>query len=106
MMKQHHRLRTPKLALTLALGTTILAGPELPAAQALEDRIESYLEPYLQTGNFSGSVLVGREGEVLFSRSYGHASLDGQVPNTPQTSFHLASVSRVITSIGIMLLEQ
>ena len=71
---------------------------------SLEAKVDGYLKPYLETGNFSGSVLIGREGELLLSKGYGLANLEGRVPNGPQTVYHLASVSRIFTSAAVVLL--
>ena len=68
--------------------------------------VDSYLQPYLDTGNFSGSILVAREGEIIFSKGYGFANVEERTPNEPSTSFYLASTSRIFTSAAIMLLEQ
>ncbi|MDX1394306.1 MAG: serine hydrolase [Gemmatimonadota bacterium] len=87
--------------LALAISTAAPVG-----AQTLEGRIDAYLEPYLSTGNLSGSVLVARGGEILYSKGFGYANRETSVENSPGTGFHLASVSRVITSIATMLLDQ
>jgi len=76
------------------------------SAQTLESEIGKYLQPYLETGNFSGSILIGREGEVIFSKGYGMANVKRGDANNPNTVFHLASVSRVITSVAILVMEQ
>jgi CubicO group peptidase (beta-lactamase class C family) len=73
---------------------------------SLESRVDAHLSPYLETGNFSGSVFVAREGEVLLSKSYGMADRSSGTPNGPQTSYYLASTSRIFTSAAILLLEQ
>ena len=36
--------------------------------------IDSYLNPYVQGGNFAGNVLVERNGRVIFERAYGFAN--------------------------------
>ena len=55
--------------------------------------------------DFSGSILLARDGKVLVSRGYGLANREHNVPNTPQTKFRLASVSKQFVAAGIMLLE-
>lgn len=75
-------------------------------SESLETKVDRLLEPYLGTGNFSGSILVGRDGKVLLAKGWGLANVEHRVPNTPETVFHLASVSRVFTSTAILLLEQ
>lgn len=92
------------LGLVAALGWAETAPGS--ATRSLETEVDQLLEPYLTTGNFSGSILVGSKGEVLLAKGYGFANVEHRVPNTPQTVFHLASVSRVFTSTAILLLEQ
>jgi CubicO group peptidase (beta-lactamase class C family) len=50
-------------------------------------------------------VLVARRGTILLSKGYGWASKEGRVPNTPQTRFRLASVSKQFTALAIMKLQ-
>ena len=76
------------------------------AAPSQEDQVDAYLKPYLDTGNFSGSILVARKGEIVFSKGYGFADIADQTPNGPHTSYYLASTSRIFTSAAILLLEQ
>lgn len=103
------------ISLISSLGLTLLAAlgilPATPAwaevtPSPLERAVDGYLQPYLESGNFSGSVLIGRGGKILLSKAYGEASLEHGVPNTPRTVFHLASVSRIFTAAAILLLEQ
>ena len=50
------------------------------------------------------SVAVGKEGQVAFSRCYGMANLDHDVPIRSNTVFHVASVSKQFTAASIALL--
>lgn len=94
-------------AITPPEGARRDAGVRADSSEAsLEARVDRVVEPYLATGNFSGSVLVARKGKILLSKGYGFSDRKKQVPNGPQTVFHLASVSRIFTSAAIMLLEQ
>lgn len=79
-----------------------------PAAtgQSLEKGLNEYLTPYIDAGGFSGAILIARGGKVLFSRGYGMANYELEIPNTPQTRFHIASISKTFTAAAIMILEQ
>ncbi|HJQ31241.1 MAG TPA: serine hydrolase domain-containing protein [Pyrinomonadaceae bacterium] len=57
-------------------------------------------------GKFSGSVLVARDGEVVFSKGYGMASLELGVPNTPQTKFRVGSLTKQFTAMAVMILQE
>ncbi len=58
------------------------------------------------SGRFMGSVLVARGSEILFSKGYGSANLEWNIPNSPQTKFRLGSVTKQFTAACILLLEE
>jgi CubicO group peptidase (beta-lactamase class C family) len=78
---------------------------DLPDGQ-IANRLEAYLKPFAETGNLTGAVLVARKGRVLFRHSYGMANYELQVPNSPETRFHLASVSKAFTAAAILQLQE
>lgn len=82
------------------------ASSEAPEVADLKTLVDRYIEPYVSTGNFSGSILMAKGGEILLSTAYGYANLEHQVPNTPRSVYHLASVSRIFSCAGILVLEQ
>jgi CubicO group peptidase (beta-lactamase class C family) len=53
-----------------------------------------------------GTVLVARGEKVLFSKGYGSANLEWNVPNTPAGKFRLGSITKQFTSASILLLEE
>lgn len=77
-----------------------------PTDKEIVQQIERYLDPYIETNNFTGSILVARRGQVLLAKGYGEADRDAGIANGPDTIHHLASVSRTFTSAGILLLHQ
>lgn len=78
---------------------------DLPDGQ-IANRLEAYLKPFVETGNFTGTVLVARKGRVLFRHSYGMANFELQVPNSPETRFHIASLSKAFTAAAILQLQE
>ncbi len=56
------------------------------------------------SGSPGYAVAVIKDGQLVFSQGYGLANLDDSIPITPQTSFHLASVSKQFTAAAIALL--
>ena len=69
--------------------------------------IDNYFKPFVATNNFSGSVLVVKNGETVFEKSYGFADPLKRVRNTADTRFHIASNSMLFTAFAIMrLVEQ
>jgi CubicO group peptidase (beta-lactamase class C family) len=52
------------------------------------------------------SVIVLRDGEAAFEKSYGLADLEAGIPATPRTNYRLASVTKQFTAAAIMILAQ
>ncbi len=69
------------------------------------NEMTTYLEAYLETSFFMGSVLIARAGEVLLSQGYGMANLEHGVANSPQTKFRLGSVTKQFTAAAILQLQ-
>src|SRR5690349_11241093 len=52
------------------------------------------------------AVAVSKNGTVVFQKGYGMANLEYNVPNTPNTVYHIASVSKQYTAFCMLLLEK
>jgi CubicO group peptidase (beta-lactamase class C family) len=78
----------------------------VPARAQSANRYDEYIRAYVRNGDFSGSVLVARDGRIVFRKSYGMANYELAVPNSDQTRFHIASVSKTFTAAAIVLLEK
>jgi CubicO group peptidase (beta-lactamase class C family) len=50
------------------------------------------------------SVLIARDGKVLFQAGYGMADLPNQTPVTPETKFRIGSVTKQFTAAAILRL--
>lgn len=74
-----------------------------------QDRIEvirKLCEATAETGLFSGAVLVADDGEVIFKEAYGLADREWGIPNTTDTKFRLASVSKQFCTMVVMQLVE
>ena len=69
-------------------------------------RMDEVVQTYVRDKTFMGAVLVARGDEVIFSRGYGSANLEWDIPNTPATKFRLGSVTKQFTAASILLLEE
>ena len=58
-------------------------------------------------GDSPGCALaVMREGHIVYSRGYGMADLDHDIPIAPSSVFHVASISKEFTAASILLLAE
>jgi CubicO group peptidase (beta-lactamase class C family) len=66
------------------------------------------IDSLLKDGNakhvFSGIVLIAKENNILFEKSYGYADFKTNKPFTKNTTFQIASVSKQFTAFAIMQL--
>jgi len=69
-------------------------------------RMDQIVQSYAADHKFMGTALVARDGQVLFSKGYGYADLEWEVPNSPTTKFRLGSVTKQFTAASILLLEE
>ena len=72
----------------------------------IQEKIDQYISAYVEMDQFSGSVLVSKDGKILFKKSYGMANYELNVPNTTKTKFRLASLTKSFTAIAIMQLQE
>lgn len=95
-------LALPVVALLLAVASPAVAIGPLSPEQA--DAVRVYVRDTLEELGVPGAavVIVGPEG-IEFAEGFGKARDDG-TPATPQTPFHIASLSKQLTSIAVMQL--
>jgi CubicO group peptidase (beta-lactamase class C family) len=74
------------------------------ANEALGEKIEAGLETWKDKG-LCGSVLVAKDGVVIFKKGYGMADRENKRENAPDTLFDIGSVTKMFTAAGILKLE-
>ncbi len=68
------------------------------------DELERYLQQRTQQDAFSGVVLITQGSSKLFAGAYGYASRSWKVPNTLNTRFNTASVTKLFTAVATLQL--
>jgi CubicO group peptidase (beta-lactamase class C family) len=87
--------------------TTTSSPPPSPTLE-LDDsasKIDKTLNALTAKEEFTGAVLVARNGEVILSQGYGLADQEKNLPNTPQTKYRLASITKEFTATAILILQ-
>ncbi len=74
--------------------------------KALAAEIDALVQENYQKGVYDGAVLVARDGQVILSQGYGFADREKKIPNTPQTKFRIASITKQFTAMAILLLQE
>lgn len=94
------------LFLLLTVILSACATQPTPNPKVLSAEFDALVEANHQAGLLDGSVLVAQNGQVIFSKGYGFADRENKIPNTPQTKFLLASISKQFTAMAILLLQK
>jgi len=70
------------------------------------EQIDKLLSKYNSSETPGVAVSVVKDGKIIFKKGYGMANLEYDIPITPSTVFHVASVSKQFTTFSILLLEK
>jgi CubicO group peptidase (beta-lactamase class C family) len=77
-----------------------------PANATLAASLDAQFHKWAADGTLSGAVLVARNGRVMLSQGYGFADRVKKTPNTPQTKFRIASLTKAFTAMAILILQE
>jgi CubicO group peptidase (beta-lactamase class C family) len=87
--------------LAVSAQTTPPAPPDNPTA-----RVDELFQKMDTTVSPGCALSVMKDGRIIYERGYGMADLEHNVPITPQTVFHVASMSKQFTAASILMLAQ
>lgn len=68
-------------------------------------RIEALMRANEGLGHFNGVVLVARNGHIVYQHGFGLAEFEDAVPNTANTRFAIASLTKQFTAAAILQLR-
>lgn len=85
----------------LLLGVAVFGQSTRPDKAA---RMDALFKECARPGVPGASVIIVRDGRVLFKKSYGLADVEKQVRATPATNYRLASLTKQFTAMAIMIL--
>lgn len=92
-----------KIFILLTLGFSLIS---VVHAQSKPEKIETLLAAYASDESFNGVVLVSEKGKILVRKAYGQADREWDIPNTPETKFKIASISKPFTALIILQLAE
>ncbi|HEX2211702.1 MAG TPA: serine hydrolase domain-containing protein [Longimicrobium sp.] len=75
-------------------------------ASAQPAALDSLIDGYAREHDFSGTILVQRAGERLYTRSFGVAERAFGTPADDSTRYRVASITKLFTAVLVMQLHQ
>jgi CubicO group peptidase (beta-lactamase class C family) len=94
----------PALSVWILFGPTLLASPGIAQDSYPEARVDSIFADLVSPTAPGCALSVMRDGAPIYERGYGMANLEYGIPITPQSVFHVASVSKHFTAMAVELL--
>ena len=96
------RISGSKLWLTAISAAAILGATPAASHPQAPPRLTEMIRTYAGAHDFSGTVLVGRDSEVLGFESFGLAERAFGVPAANDTRYRIASITKLFTSTLLM----
>jgi len=71
------------------------------------DKLVDQIFKNAQTGTTPGvSVLVSKNGEIIYEKAFGYADIGNKVPVTPDTKFRIGSITKQFIAAAILKLQE
>ena len=105
-------MRAALLFLTISLVSDLVAAQAIASSgkntgsRSEQAQVDKIFAKWDSTNSPGCSLAVIKEGQIIYKRGYGMADLDHDVRITPETVFHVASISKQFTAMAILLLAQ
>jgi CubicO group peptidase (beta-lactamase class C family) len=111
------RIRLTVLAVVFALllvpqtlvaqGLARVAPEEVGMSSERLDRLSLALESYVDEGRLAGAVtIVVRQGKIAYREGIGYRDVEAQAPMPSDGIFRIASQSKALASVGVMILQE
>jgi CubicO group peptidase (beta-lactamase class C family) len=98
----------PVLLLALLSATLSSVSGQSPDSppQRIARATRSHLNSLARNEDFSGVVLIAKDGNPILQAAYGYANLADHIPNHIDTRFNMASMGKMFTAVAVMQLVQ
>ncbi len=68
--------------------------------------LDNFYQNFWMKNKASGSFLVAQNGKILYENYSGYSDISKQIPITAETPLHIASISKVLTSLAVLKLVE
>ncbi len=77
-----------------------------PKAVTQNEQVDELFTVWDTNNTPGAAVAIVKDGAIIYKKGYGMANLEYDIPITPSTIFHIASISKQFTVFSILLLEK
>lgn len=75
-------------------------------AQKYNSKIDSLINKAVNLNRFNGTVLVSKNGKIVFEKGYGYQNAEKQISNTTNTVYQIGSTTKEFTAAAILKLSE
>jgi CubicO group peptidase (beta-lactamase class C family) len=88
-------------------GMPVVAPEEVGLSSERLERLTRAMEKGVEAGHFPGAVAaIARKGKIAYFETYGYQDREAGVPMDRDTIFRLASMTKAITGVAVMILYE
>jgi CubicO group peptidase (beta-lactamase class C family) len=69
-------------------------------------QIDSLMNQLYEQGDFNGAVIISENNEQVYSKGFGYADFEKQIPFKTSTTMDAGSITKTFTALSIQMLEQ
>ena len=69
-------------------------------------KIDDFIDSYVREHNFNGTILIHDNSKTVFEKGYGLANIPFKIPNTIDTKYKVASITKAFTVVLILQLYE
>lgn len=69
-------------------------------------KADRFIDSFARKNNFNGTILIEQNSKAVYKKSFGFANFAFKVPNTTDTKYKVASITKAFTSVLILQLYE
>lgn len=72
----------------------------------IQKKVDEYIDAHMQMNQFSGSILIAKNNQIVLNKGYGYSSYGFEIKNNQHTKFRIGSLTKGFTAVAILQLEE
>jgi len=92
--------------ISLLIITVICGFHDASGQRQIDQKIAALIAKSVDLYRFNGSILVSKNGKIVFEKGYGYQDIQNKIQNTPNTIFQVGSATKQFTASVVLKLVE